>query len=75
MYEDLNQIATLRFNKELESISSQTREKVREMQQEYAALTGSPGARSGPLDLQSGDCRSKDLSGRCVRFLISGLIS
>jgi thioredoxin 1 len=47
MYEDLNEIATLRFNKELESISSQTREKVREMQNEYADLTSSSGVQSG----------------------------
>jgi len=50
MYEDLNEIATLRFNKELDSISNQTREKVREMQNEYAALTSSSGVRSGPQE-------------------------
>ena len=54
MYEDLNEIANLRFNKELESISSQTREKVREMQNEYAALTGSSGLRSGPQEAAIG---------------------
>lgn len=47
MYEDLNEIATLRFTKELESISSQTRQRVIEMQNEYAALTSSSGVRSG----------------------------
>jgi hypothetical protein len=45
MYEDLEEIATLKFNRELESISSQTRERVKEMQGEYAALAGSSGAR------------------------------
>lgn len=47
MYEDLNQVAALRFNKERESISSETRGKVREMQNEYAALTSGSGVRSG----------------------------
>jgi hypothetical protein len=41
MYENFNQIAQLKFNKEIESISEQTREKVRERQREYAALAGS----------------------------------
>jgi thioredoxin 1 len=50
MYEDLNEIATLRFAKELESVSSQTREKVTEMQNEYAALTSASGVRSGPQE-------------------------
>lgn len=54
MYEDLNELATLRFNKELESISSQTRERVREMQNEYAALAGSSGLRSGPQEAAIG---------------------
>jgi len=53
MYEDLNEIATLRLNKELESISSQTREKVREMQNEYAAITSSS-VRSGPQEAAIG---------------------
>lgn len=47
MYEDLNEIATLRFNKDLESISSQTRERVRGMRSEYAAATSGSGVRSG----------------------------
>ena len=34
MYENLEQIATLKFGKEMESISSQTRERVKEMQNE-----------------------------------------
>jgi hypothetical protein len=51
MYEDLNEIATLRFAKELESVSSQTREKVIEMQNEYAALTSASGVRSGPQEV------------------------
>ncbi len=50
MYEDLNQIAELKFNKEMESISGQTREKVKDAQNEYAALTGSSGLRSGQQD-------------------------
>jgi acyl carrier protein len=54
MYEDLNEIAALRFNKELESISSQTRERVKETQDEYAALTDSSGARSGPQEAAIG---------------------
>ena len=68
MYEDLNQIATLRFNKELESISSETREKVREMQQEYAALTGSSGVRSGPQEASIGRAQIEG-SERQVRAL------
>jgi hypothetical protein len=47
MYEDLEQIAKLKFGRELEAISAQTRERVREMQNEYAALSGSSGIRSG----------------------------
>jgi len=47
MHEDLNQIAQLKFNKEIEDISKQTREKVIEMQGEYAALSGVSGVRSG----------------------------
>lgn len=47
MYEDLEQIAKLKFTGELESISSQSREKMKEMQNEYAALSGSSGVRSG----------------------------
>jgi hypothetical protein len=49
MYDDLNQIAQLRFNKERESISGQTRDKVREMRNEYASTSG-PGLRSGPAE-------------------------
>jgi hypothetical protein len=47
MYEDLNQIAQLKLNKEVESISRNTREKVTEAQREYAALTGSSVGQSG----------------------------
>jgi thioredoxin 1 len=54
MYEDLNEIATLRFAKELESVSSQTREKVIEMQNEYAAMMNSSGVRSGPQEAAIG---------------------
>jgi hypothetical protein len=50
MYEDLEQIAKLRFGKEMESISKQTNDKVREAQNEYAALTNSSGMRSGQHD-------------------------
>ena len=54
MYEDLNRIAELKFNKEMESISRQTRDKVQEMQNEYAALTGSSGIRSGQHEASIG---------------------
>jgi hypothetical protein len=54
MYEDLEQIANLKFGKEMESISNQTREKVMEMQNEYAALTGSSGVRSGQHEASIG---------------------
>ena len=68
MYEDLNEIATPRFSKELESISSQTREKVREMQNEYAALTSSSGVRSGPQEAAIGRAQIEG-SERLVRSL------
>ena len=68
MYEDLNEIATLRFSKELESISSQTREKVREMQSEYAALTSSSVVRSGPQEAVIGRAQIEG-SERLVRAL------
>ncbi len=54
MYDDLEQIAKLKFGKELESISAQTRERVREMQNEYAALSGSSGLRSGQQEAAIG---------------------
>jgi hypothetical protein len=54
MYEDLEQIAQLKFGKEMESISEQTREKVAEMQNEYAARAPFPGARSGPHEAAIG---------------------
>jgi hypothetical protein len=47
MYEDLEELAKLKFSKELESISAQTRKRVQERQKEYAALSGSSGVRSG----------------------------
>jgi hypothetical protein len=47
MYEDLEQIAQLKFGKAIESISSETRETVAEMENRYAALAGSSGIRSG----------------------------
>ncbi|MGA2438736.1 MAG: hypothetical protein ABSF57_09520 [Acidobacteriaceae bacterium] len=47
MYEDLETIATLKFGKEMESISERTRTNVREAQCQYAALTGASGVRSG----------------------------
>jgi hypothetical protein len=53
MYEDLNENATLRFNKEREAIFGRTRAKVREMQNEYAALTGATGAKSGAIAVSS----------------------
>jgi hypothetical protein len=54
MYEDLVQIAQLKFGKEMESISAQTREKVVEMEREYAARAPFPGARSGPHEAAIG---------------------
>jgi len=54
MYEDLNQIAQLKLNKAIESISKETREKVTEMRQEYAALSGSYGRRSGQHEASVG---------------------
>ena len=48
MHEDLEQIARLKFTKMVERISKQTHEKVKEMQQEYAARAGSSALRSGP---------------------------
>src|SRR5882724_7479721 len=57
MYEDLEQIANLRFGKEVEAISKQTRERVREMQNEHAALTGSSGLRSGPQEASIADAQ------------------
>lgn len=68
MYEDLNEIATLRFNKELESISSQTREEVREMQTEYTALTSLSVVRSGPQEAAIGRAQIEG-SERLVRAL------
>ena len=50
MYEDLEQIAKLQFGKERESISKQTNDKVKEAQNECAALTNSSGMRSGQHD-------------------------
>ena len=47
MYEDLETIATLKFGKVMETISERTRANVREVQCQYAALTGASGARSG----------------------------
>jgi hypothetical protein len=47
MYEDLDQIARLRLNKEVERISRQTLERVREIQGECAVRAGSSGVRSG----------------------------
>lgn len=54
MYEDLEEIATLRFNGERESISGQTRERVKEMKNEYAARSGSSVVRSGPHEAAIG---------------------
>lgn len=59
MYENLEQIATLKFGKEMESISSQTREKVKEMQNEYAALIGSSGVRSGQHEAAVGRAQDR----------------
>ena len=54
MYEDLNQIAQLKFNKEVEKISKETREKVQEAQREYAARAGSTVGRSGQQEASIG---------------------
>src|SRR5580658_4194482 len=54
MYEDLNQIAQLKFSTEIESISKDTRERVKEMRREYAALSGSSGGRSGQHEASVG---------------------
>ena len=68
MYEDLEQIARLKFGKEIESISSQIREKVKELQNEYAALTGSSGVRSGQHEASIGRAQI-DGAERLVRAL------
>ena len=47
MYEELEKIAALKFGKEMDSISAQTRERVREMQNEYAARSGVSGSAAG----------------------------
>jgi hypothetical protein len=54
MYEDLEQIAQLKFGKEMEFISAQTRENLVKMQREYAARAPFPGARSGPHEAEIG---------------------
>jgi len=54
VYEDIDQLAQLKFNKKLESISRHTRERVKEMQNEYAALTGLSGVQSGQHDVSIG---------------------
>jgi len=54
MYEELEQIAQLKFGREMESISGQTREKVTAMQGEYAARAPFPGSRSGPHEAAVG---------------------
>jgi hypothetical protein len=54
MYEDLAEIAKLKFGREMASISGQTRERVKELQNEYAALTGSSGVRRGQHEASLG---------------------
>jgi hypothetical protein len=54
MYEDLEPIATLKFVTEQELISNQTREKITEMQNEYAARTGPSGVQSGQHEASIG---------------------
>jgi hypothetical protein len=55
MYNDLEQIAQLQFAKDSESISAKTRERVREMQNEYAALSAASGSlRSGQQEAAIG---------------------
>jgi len=46
VHEDLQQIAQLKFGKEMEAIAAETREKVRDAASRYAA-TSAPGVRSG----------------------------
>jgi hypothetical protein len=54
MYEELDHIARLKFNKEMEAISERTRGIVREAQNDYAAKTGGSGMRSGQHDASVG---------------------
>jgi hypothetical protein len=54
MYEDLNQIAHLKFAREIEFISKKTRERTRDLALEYAALAGSSGVRSGQQEASIG---------------------
>ncbi len=54
MYEDLNQIASLKFNKEREASSTRTLDGVREAQNQYAALTSGYVGRSGLQDAKIG---------------------
>lgn len=69
MYENLEQIAKLKFGREMESISKQTRERVVEMQNEYAALTGSSGVRSGQHEASIGRAQIHGAE-RLVRALL-----
>ncbi|MGD0801425.1 MAG: hypothetical protein ABR906_08930 [Terracidiphilus sp.] len=54
MYEDLNQIAQLKLSKEIESISKDTLERVKEIRREYTALAGSSVGRSGQHEASVG---------------------
>jgi len=68
MYEDLEKIATLKFGKEMESISAQTRDRVREMQNEYAARSGASGVRSGQQEAAIGRAQMEGAERLVQRF-------
>ncbi|WP_263381998.1 DUF4062 domain-containing protein [Granulicella arctica] len=68
MYEDLDKIATLKFGKEMESISVQTRDRVREMQNEYAARSGASGGRSGQQEAAIGRAQMEGAERLVQRF-------
>lgn len=56
MYEELEDIARLKFGKQLEMISTQTHEKIREAKRQFAATAG-PVRRSGQHDAQLAQLR------------------
>lgn len=68
MYENLEQIASLKFGKEMESISSQTRDRVQEMQNEYAARSGTSVGRSGQQEAAIGRAQIEDAERLVQRF-------
>ena len=54
MYENLEPIARLKFNKEMEDISARTREKVRKAQNQYVTRTAGASVRSGQHEASIG---------------------